>query len=141
MPRVFLFSGALIFIALGAYHGFLTLRDISTPRAFTPTDESVRRAMQESRVALNRSINLWDAWLGFNLSHSLGLIVFGGGLLTIAWLHFPVFARSPSLQVAALVVAATYFVLALRFWFWAPALATGICLACFLAAFLLLRAA
>jgi hypothetical protein len=141
MPRVFLFSGALIFLALGTYHGILTLRDLSVPRAFTPTDEKVRRAMQESRLALSQSINLWDAWLGFNLSHSLGLILFGGSLVTIAWLHFPVFVRNPSIQVAALVVAAAYFVLSVRFWFSVPAFATGISLACFLAAFLMLRAA
>ena len=141
MPLVLLFTGALIFFALGAYHGILTLRDLSAPRAFTPTDENVRLAMQDSRLALSQSINLWDAWLGFNLSHSLGLLLFGGSLTAIAWLHFPVFVRNPPIQVAALVVAAAYFVLSVRFWFWAPALATGICLACFLATFLMLRAA
>jgi len=141
MPRVLLFTGALIFCILGAYHGVLTLRDLSAPRAFTPTDENVRRAMQESRLALSQSINLWDAWLGFNLSHSLGLLLFGGGLITIACLHFPIFVRNPSIQVAAVVVAAVYFVLSARFWFWVPAFATGICLAYFLAAFLMLRAA
>ena len=141
MPRALLLTGALIFFALGAYHGVLTLRDLSAPRAFTPTDENVRLAMQKSRLALSPAINLWDAWLGFNLSHSLGLLLFGGSLIAIAWLHFPVFVSNPSIQVTALVVAAAYFVLSVRFWFWAPTFATGICLACFLEAFLMLRAA
>ena len=140
MPRVLLLAGALIFFALGAYHGVLTLRDLSTPRAFTPTDDNVRLAMQESHLALSRSINLWDAWLGFNLSHSLGLVLFGGALIAIAWRHFPVFVNSLSIQLATLVVAAAYCVLSVRFWFWAPSLATGICLSCFLATFLMLRA-
>ena len=141
MAQVLLFTGALIFFVFGAYHGILTLRDLSLPRAFTPTDESVRRAMQESRVALNPRVNLWEAWLGFNLSHSLGLVLFGGGLITIAWLHFPVFAQSPSMQVTALVVAAAYLILSVRFFFRGPAIGTGIGLACFLTSAFLLHAA
>jgi hypothetical protein len=141
MARALLFMGALIFFALGVYHGILTLRDLSLPRAFTPTDEGVRRAMQESRLALNPRVNLWEAWIGFNLSHSLGVVLFGGGLITIAWLHFPVFARSPSMQVAALAVAAAYLILSLRFWFWVPAIGVGIGLACFLASIFLLYTA
>lgn len=141
MAQVLLFAGALIFFVFGAYHGFFTLRDLSLPRTFTPTDEGVRRAMQGSRVALDRRINLWDAWLGFNLSHSLGLILFGGGLIAIAWLHFPAFARSPSLQVTATVVAAAYLILSARFWFRVPAIGVGIGLACFLASVFLLCAA
>ena len=141
MARILLFTGALIFFALGACHGILTLRDLSLPRSFTPTDESVRRAMQESRLALNPRINLWEAWLGFNFSHSLGLLLFGGGLIVIAWRHFPVFAQSPSMQVTAFVVAAAYLVLSVRFWFQVPAIGTGIGLACFLASVFLLHAA
>lgn len=141
MAQVSLLMGALIFFVFGVYHGIFTLRDLSPPRTFTPTDEGVRRAMQKSRVALDSRINLWDAWLGFNLSHSLGLVLFGGGLVAIAWLHFPVFARSPSVQVAALVVAAAYLILSARFWFRVPAIGVGIGLACFLASTLLLHAA
>lgn len=141
MAQVFLFAGALIFFVLGAYHGILTLRDLSHPRAFTPTDEGVRRAMQGSRLALSRRVNLWEAWLGFNLSHSLGLVLFGGGLIAIAWLHFPAFARSPAVQATALAVAAAYLILSVRFFFRAPAIGVGIGLACFLASAFLLHAA
>ena len=141
MARALLFTGALIFFALGVYHGTLTLRDLSLPRAFTPTDESVRRAMQGARLALNPRINLWEAWIGFNLSHSLGLVLFGGGLITIAWLHFSAFARSPSMQVTVLVVAAAYPILSVCFWFWVPALGTGLALGCFLASAFIIHAA
>lgn len=141
MAQVLLFTGAVIFFVFGAYHGIFTLRDLPLPRTFTPTDEGVRRAMQRSRVALDPRINLWDAWLGFNLSHSLGLVLFGGGLITVAWLHFPLFARSPSMQVAALVVSAAYLILSARFWFRVPAIGTGLGLACFLTSIFLLHAA
>ena len=140
MAQVLLFTGALVFFVFGANHGILTLRDLSLPRTFTPTDESVRRAMQKSRLAINPRTNLWDAWLGFNLSHSLGLVLFGGGLIVAAWRHFPVFAQSPLMQVTALVVAAAYLILSVRFWFWVPAIGVGVGLACFLTAAFLLYA-
>ena len=133
MAKVLLFAGALIFLALGVTHGLLTFRDLSSPRSFTPTDERVRRAMQEATLALNRGTNVWEAWLGFNLSHSLGLVLFGGGLMAIAWFDFPIFARSPLIQVAAVAIAAAYLVLSLRFWFLGPVIGSGTGLACFLA--------
>ncbi len=140
MSQILLAAGALIFLALGAGHAVLTLRDLSVPRAFTPTDPSLRRAMQESTLALSPRLNFWNAWLGFNLSHSLGLVLFGGGLITVAWLHFPAYAQSLSMQVAAAVVAGAYLVLSLRFWFWGPVAGTGIGLVCFLTAAFLLHA-
>ena len=141
MAQVLLFIGAVIFFIFGVSHGILTLRDFSLPRTFTPTDESVRRAMQNSKVAIDPRANLWDTWLGLNLSHSLGLVLFGGSLITVAWRHFPSFAQSPLMQVAALVVAAAYLILAARFWFRKPAIGAGIGLACFLASAFLLHAA
>src|SRR5687767_13326030 len=117
MAQLLLTIGGIIFILLGTVHGVLTLRDISKPRAFTPTDDAVRIAMQGARLALNSRINLWQAWLGFNLSHSLGLALFGSVLLLVAWRHFPAFADSPLWQAAAAIVAGTYLVLSMRFWF------------------------
>jgi hypothetical protein len=134
MAQVLLAMGGAIFLVLGTLHGVLTLRDVATPRAFTPTDEAVRAAMQSARLAFNPRINLWQAWLGFNLSHSLGVVVFGGGLLFLAWRHFPVFAASHLLQGVAVVVAAVYLVLSFRFWFWGPAVGSGLSLLCILGA-------
>ncbi len=140
MPRLFVLTGAFIFFVLGAYHGALTFRDLWTPRAFTPTNVNVRLAMQASRLALSPSINLWKAWLGFNFSHSLGLLVFGGGLVVMAWGHFPYLAGNRPLQVTAVAVAIAYFALSARFWFWIPTLAIGIGLTCFVSAFVMLCA-
>lgn len=77
-PILLTVAGA-IFVVLGGLHGVLTLCDVSNPRAFTPTDAAVRYAMEGARLALNPRANLWQAWLGFNLSHSVGVILFGGG--------------------------------------------------------------
>ncbi len=138
MAQVLVVLGASVFAVLGAAHGLLTLRDLAHPRAFTPTDESVRFAMQGAKLALNPRANLWKAWLGFNLSHSLGLLVFGAGLLAVAVWHFDAFASSRVLQGVSLAVAATYLTLSLRFWFWGPAVGSGVSLTCFLVAIAIL---
>lgn len=141
MAQVLLFTGALIFFTLGVAHGGLTLRDVSRPRALTPTDENVRLAMQKSQLVFDRRINLWKAWLGFNLSHSLGLVLFGGGLIAVAWLHFSFYARSPAMQATTVVTAAAYLILSMRFWFMGPAIGSALGLVCFLASAFLLQLA
>ena len=130
---------ASVFAVLGAAHGLLTLRDLTRPRTFTPTDESVRFAMQSAKLALNPRANLWRARLGFNLSHSLGLVVFGAGLFAVAVWHFDAFASSRVLQGVTLAVSATYFTLSLKFWFWGPAVGSGVSLSCFLVALAILK--
>ena len=139
MAKLFLTIGSTIFLVLGCFHALLTLRDIARPRAFTPTDDSVRVAMQGAQLVLNPGANLWQTWLGIHLSHSLGLIVFGGGLLLLARLHFPVFAASSLLQGAGVTVAAVYLVLSLRFWFLQPAIGAGLALLFILASVVLSR--
>ncbi len=128
MAQILLAVAGTVFLVMGALHGVLTLEDVRKPRAFTPTDDAVRLAMQGTRLAFNPRANFWQAWLGFNLSHSLGVVLFGGCLLLLAWLHFPAFASSHLLQAVAGGVAAAYFAVALRFWFWGPALGAGLSL-------------
>ncbi len=138
MPEVLLAIGGGIFLVLGSLHGVLTLRDLSHPRAFTPTDSAVREAMQGARLALNPRANLWKAWLGFNLSHSLGVALFGGVVLVIAVFHIGFFTDNPIVQVAFVVIAAAYLVLSMFFWFWGPAVGSALSLLCFLGAIAML---
>ena len=88
--------------------------------------------MRSAQLAFNPRANIWRAWLGFNLSHSLGLLVFGGLVLALGWRHSEVFAASPLVQVFTLLVAASYVVLSVRFWFWGPAVASGVAFICLL---------
>jgi hypothetical protein len=134
MSQLLLVLAGLILAALGTLHGVLTLRDVvDKPRAFTPTDDEVRLAMQGTRLRFNRRANLWDAWVGFNLSHSLGVLLSGICLLLLAW-HHQAFVASPTLQRAAMIVPALYVAIAVRFWFYGPAIGAGLALLCVLGA-------
>jgi hypothetical protein len=125
-------AAGLIFLVMGGVHGAQSLREVFRPTSLTPADPTVRGAMQGAQLAFNRRVNVWLAWLGFNLSHSLGLLVFGGALLALGWSRFELFADSVAVQLAALLVAASYVVLGSRFWFWAPAAGSAAGLLCLL---------
>jgi hypothetical protein len=134
IAQALVIAGASTFLILGVLHGVLVLQDLSQPRTFTPPDISLRQSMQESSIAIHPQANLWKAWLGFNLSHSLGIVMFGGTLLVIGLFYFPLFAQSLWLQGYALLIAATYLILSLKFWFSRPAIGSGIALTCFVIA-------
>jgi len=105
---LFVASGA-IFVVLGLMHAIYTLLDQRHPRRLVPVDAEVMRAMQGTGVRLARGSagSMWQAWIGFNLSHSLGAIVFG------AW-------TATSGSSLALPVAAIYLAIGWRGWFWIP---------------------
>jgi hypothetical protein len=89
-------------------------------------DHAVVHQMASTGVSLSRGrTNMWDAWLGFNLSHGLGAFIFG--LICVGG---GVFARKLALPKVTLLipvlVGAIYFLLAIRFWFRVPAVGIAI---------------
>ena len=134
MMRLLLITGASIFLLLGVAHGVLTIRDLSNPSSFTPRDPDLRAEMQKSTIAFHPRVNLWKAWLGFNLTHSLGIIIFGGAFLYVGIFHSLLFSQSPFLQVCSILVSAAYLVISLNFFFSTPAIGSGIAMMCFVVA-------
>ncbi len=136
MAPIILAVGAGIILLLGTGHGVLTLLDTIRPRYFTPSDEGVRLAMEGVRTAMQHGKpvsskgNLWRSWLGFNLSHSLGIVVLGGALLVFALHHFTAFAQSVLIQCSAVGITSAYLVISICFWFWVPTAGFGVALAC-----------
>ena len=136
MNHFLIISGASVYIALGLGHGFLTIGDTLSPRFFTPVDDDVRKSMASGPIRLNKGANLWNAWLGFNLSHSLGLLIFGGSIVIAAIADHGLLLASPLSQVAIIIVSLGYVFLAQKFWFWVPTLACSIGTCLFLAGFM-----
>ena len=134
MSQLMIILAASIFLTLGSIHALLTLKDLKAPRAFTPRDPELLRAMQHSGIALHPSINLWDAYMGFNLTHSLGLMLFGAAYVYVGIFEPIAFAHSILLQGCAIGVSAIYLVLSIRFFFSKPAIGSAVATACFLLA-------
>src|SRR5438034_11573517 len=82
MPRtrivaLFLILGGAVFAVLGGLHAIYTLLDLRHPRRLVPADPSVAHAMANSALRLSGGgTDMWRAWIGFNFSHSLGVLLF-----------------------------------------------------------------
>jgi hypothetical protein len=74
---------------------------------------------------------MWSAWLGFNISHGLGVFTVGLLCLLIATYDFRLVEDIAAIRPLTIAFSAAYFVLSLRFWFYGPAIVTGIATACF----------
>lgn len=89
--------------------------------------------MNRTALRLTRQTTMWKAWLGFNLSHALGLVIFGLTSFLIAVYHLDLILNLQPLLFLVITVAAIYLFLAIRFWFFGPAVGSAIGLALFVA--------
>jgi len=136
MPRLLLIFGGAVFGVLGALHTIYTLLDLRNPRRLVPVDPSVAHAMANSPLRLSGGrTDMWRAWIGFNFSHSLGALMVAGLAL---WAGF----RFNTLPVAIVMpvltlIGCVYLILALLYWFRAPAIGVAIGTGCFAVAWVL----
>ena len=76
--------------------------------------------MQQSPLELTRKTTVWRAWIGFNASHSFGLLLFA---LTFGWLALAapeILFGSVFLRALGLAFLSSYAFLASRYWFDSP---------------------
>jgi hypothetical protein len=109
-------AASAIFALLGLVHLSLTLRDFGPrPRYFQPSDATLLDAMRQARTALAPDgRDYWSGVLGFNLSHSLGVLQFAllislATLFEITWL-----------KPVLVIVGAAYAAISFRCWFPIP---------------------
>ena len=135
MAQLLLIVGGSIFVVLGFLHALYTFLDLSEPRRLVPKDRALIDQMVAAPLRLSRGgTNMWSAWVGFNFSHSIGVILLGA-LCICAGIYLR--QIPPACLVVPVLVGSLYLVLAIRYWFWIPALGAGIATAFFLLATLI----
>jgi hypothetical protein len=137
-------AGAIVFMVAGGGHALLALVDTLRPTWFAPNDAAAQQVMRGTGMRFRRLFpgngerpSMWTFWLGFNVSHGLGAFAFGLLCLLIASSDFVLVERIGALRPVTVGVAAAYFAIALRYWFWTVAVMTGAATACFAIAALL----
>jgi hypothetical protein len=134
MIAILLIIGGAVFLALGGVHAIYTLLDLRNPRRLVPVDPSVAQAMANSPVRLSRGgTDMWRAWIGFNFSHSLGVLLVGA---LAVWTGSRINMLPGGIMLALTLIGCVYLVLALRYWFRTPAIGVAIGTACFAAAWI-----
>lgn len=120
MDRILFIVGAAPFLVLGLIHAVYSAHDAVRPRRIVPRDPAVIDAMRGAPLRLSPQTDTWRAWIGFNLSHSLGAVVFAAACLYLA-IGYPATLESMfTLRLAAFAVALVYAGLARAYWFTTP---------------------
>ncbi len=136
---ILLVLGGAVFGMLGLLHTWLTFRDIERPRRLAPEDPTVADAMASTGLRIARGgTTMWRAWVGFNFSHGLGLMVFAACTIALG-LSLDSVRVPHGLLLLPPAVGGVYAFLAARYWFRVPALGTALGTLCFAVAWALYR--
>jgi hypothetical protein len=122
--------GTLPMIIFGGMHLFLVLVDEVRPRFLTPVDDSLQPRLEATTIRFRLLFpggrgtprSMWRAWLGFNVSHGLGLLTTGTLLLSLALHDFSIVRHVALIRPLAIVVSAAYLAASARYWFYVPSL-------------------
>ena len=109
-------ASAAIVLLLGTLHLVYTFRG---PKLL-PRDRELRARMEQVSPVITREITMWKCWIGFNASHSLGLMLFGAVYSYLALARGEVLFGSVFLLAAGLSLLLGYVVLARKYFFSIP---------------------
>lgn len=134
--RVLFLAGALPYVFLGIAHALATPLTPDQDKGLSPRDRPLREAMTQGHVLLTRRTSLWLTWVGFNLSHSLGAVLFGVVVVVIGRSRASFDAQASLFLPLAVVVSLCYLAIGLRYWFRTPIVGIVLASVCFVASWL-----
>lgn len=135
--RLCFLAGGIPFVALGVLHARHTPTRVDDAKGLSARDPSVEAAMATTSPRLTPRTDLWRAWVGFNYSHALGAVLFGLMTWMVGRSEASYRADAAVAIPLAIVVAALYLAIGVRYWFRTPILGISFSLACFLTAWIL----
>jgi len=128
--------GSLILVILGSIHLVFTF----FRNKFSPRKPQLEEEMKIVSPILTRETTMWKAWVGFNGSHSAGVIFIGLINLYIALKYFTLFQADHLFFLANIGTIGFYIWLAKKYWFKVPLVGLIITLICFISAYLIIVA-
>jgi hypothetical protein len=109
-------ASAAIILLLGLIHLLYTFYG---PKLL-PRDGELKTRMQEVSPVITRQTTMWKAWIGFNASHSYGLILFGAVYGYLALAHRDFLFQSVFLLALGLILLVGYVFITKRYFFRTP---------------------
>lgn len=130
MYQILLIVGASFLGVLGVVHIVYTF----FTDKFSVYDLSVLDGMKSTSPKITKETTVWDAWVGFNVSHSLGLILFAFMYIPLALNHVDFIKASVWFSFVPVLFSVGYLFLAYRYWFRIPLIGVSLSLICFIGA-------
>ncbi|MBT1698880.1 hypothetical protein KK083_18445 [Fulvivirgaceae bacterium PWU4] len=126
-------TGSLIMGTLGTIHMIYTFFSDK----FLPRDGKLAERMDKVSPVLSEQLTMWKAWIGFNGSHSSGIMFIAIINCFLAINYFPLLQKSHFYFLLNIVTLAFYVFLAGKYWFAKPLIGASITLACYVVAYVL----
>jgi hypothetical protein len=112
----FIAASAAIILLLGLVHLLYTFHGPN----LRPRDADLTARMMTVSPVISRETTMWRTWIGFNVSHSFGLILFGAVYGYLAICHRTFLFRSWFLLALGFAFLLGFAVLAKLYWFTSP---------------------
>jgi len=135
MAQILLVIGASIFGILGTVHLLYTF----FTNKFEAHDSTVTEAMKGTSPILTKQTSVWNAWIGFNASHSLGAMLVAAFYIPLTTFYFYVIQQSVWFSSLPVLIGLSYLILAKKYWFKIPFLSVLISTICFAGAAVLVN--
>jgi hypothetical protein len=133
--KILMVLSASIVFTLGVVHLLYTFWG----PMLTPRDPALQVSMSQIAPVMTKETTMWLCWVGFNASHSMGLILFGLLFGFLALAHGQLLFQSPFLLVVGLAMLGGLVVLCKVYFFSAPLIGISISLASYVASVALSR--
>lgn len=134
LSRLCFLAGAVPYLFLGAAHAWHTPRHPKDRKGLSPRDPGLSEAMTRSTPRLTDRTDIWNAWVGFNYSHSLGAVLFGAFVVLIGRSEANFATEAALATPLALLISLGYLLLGIKYWFRTPIIGIGVSVVLFLAA-------
>jgi hypothetical protein len=134
--RILMVLSASIIFTLGVLHLVYTFWG---PK-LRPRDPALQTSMSQISPVITKETTMWRCWVGFNASHSMGLILFGLVFGFLALAHGQLLFQSPLLLAVGLAMLGGLVALCKVYFFSVPLTGISISLACYVASIALSRA-
>jgi hypothetical protein len=135
LAKILMVLSAGIVFTLGIVHLVYTFWG---PK-LTPRDPTLQVSMSQVAPVITKETTMWRCWVGFNATHSMGLILFGMVFGFLALAHGQLLFSSPFLLTIGVAMLGGLLVVSKVYFFSAPLAGTSIALVCYVASIVLSR--
>lgn len=134
IAKILWLMGSSIFLVLGSIHLYYTF----FTSKFKARNKDVVTGMKSTSPVLTADTTMWNAWIGFNASHSAGAIFIALINIILALQYFPVLQNSIFIPLLDVITTGFYLWLAKKYWFSIPFTGILISTCCFVIATILI---
>ena len=126
-------TGSVIIVVLGCLHLYYTF----FTDKFSSRNEKAVEEMKTSFPVLTKETTIWNAWIGFNASHSAGAIFIGVINFYLGIQYFAILQSDHFFFLFNILTMSFYVYIAKKYWFKSPLIGVITVLMCFIASYFL----